>query len=133
MRITRLIAATLLIGTLLVLGACTSVTPVPPTPKSTVFITSNLTIDPIDPTTWQSGDTTQIGVTVTNTGEQPGTYTVVLKVTNNQTRPEDILTQDVTLNGGASQRVTFHYVTYFEGTFVVTIDQLQGFLVVNSA
>ena len=132
MRITRIIAATLLIGTLLILGACTSVTPVPPTPKSTGFITSNLTVDTINPSAWLPGDTAQIGVTVTNTGEQPGTYTVVLKVKNNQTGTEDVLTQNVTLNGGASQRVTFHYVTHFEGIFVVTIDQLQGVLEVYS-
>ncbi len=128
----------LLIGILLTPGACTSVRPTPvpptptpsPTPKSTVFITSNLTIEP---QTIRDYDSAVIGVTVTNTGEQPGTYTVVLRVKNNQTSTEDVLTQDVTLNGGASRRVTFDYFTSLTGHYVVTVDQLQGFLDVQKA
>ena len=117
--------AILLMGIALVLGACAPVrqTPVASMPKSTVFITSDLTIVP---EAISIGDISTIGVTVTNTGEQTGTYTVVLKVN------DDIAEmKDVTLAGRASQRVTFIFKTFSEGTHVVTIDQLKGVLEVR--
>jgi hypothetical protein len=127
MRITRIIAATSLMGILLILGACTPasktpVTPVvipAPVPPSPVFITSNLTIQPdkINPGYYA----TNISVTVTNTGEQPGTYTVVLNVDGSP-----VQSQDVSLAGGASQEVTFIFVPNKLGQSKITIDQLRG-------
>ena len=133
MRIARIIAATSLMGILLILGACTPapktpVTPVvtpAPVPPSPVFITSNLTIQPdaIRPGYYA----TNISVTVTNTGAQPGTYTVVLNVDGSP-----VQSQDVSLAGGASQEVTFIFVPKTEGQLKITIDQLRGNLEVRA-
>ena len=117
----------LFMGIALVLGACANAqrTPVspPPTPiptQSTVFVTSNLTIvpDAIRP-----GSSSTIGVTVTNTGQQPDTYIVALNVDGDITE-----TQHITLAGGASQAVTFIFTTFNERDYVITIDQLKGIL-----
>ena len=132
-----LLTAISLMGLALILGACTvpAATAPPPaptlTPTPVVFVISDLTIVP---DTIRPYDNSTIGVTVTNTGEQPGTYTVVLKVQNNSTKKQDVQTQDVTLAGGASQRVTFLFNTYEDSTerdYVVTIDQLKGLLQVR--
>lgn len=120
------IIAVLFMGVALVLGACataqqTPVAPLPaPAPESTVFITSNLTIVP---EAIRPGGSSTIGVTVTNTGQQPDTYTVALNVNGDITQ-----TQRVTLVGGASQTVTFVFTTFNERDYVLTIDQLQGVL-----
>ena len=123
-----------LMGIELILGACAPVqqAPVPPpptpTPTPVVFVVSDLTIEP---EAIRPSYNSMIGVTVTNTGEQPGTYTVVLKIQNNSTKKQDVQTQDITLAGGASQRVTFILTASFQdGTYKITVDQLIGSLVV---
>ena len=121
----------LLAGILLIPGSCSPapqtpvVQPVPtPPPPTKVFITSNLTIQP---QAVRPGYTAEISVMVTNTGGQPGTYTVVLNIDGNP-----VQNQDVTLAGGASQKVTFLFSTFNEKDYEVTIDQLQGTLEVLS-
>lgn len=100
--------------------ASTPVLATAPTPKSTVFITRDLTLNP---ETVALGYSSTIGVTVTNTGKQPGTYPVVLKVNG-----DIIETQNVTLVGGVSRNVTFSYTMRSERDYEVVIDQLKGFL-----
>ncbi len=130
-----LLTAISLMGLVLILGACTvpAATAPPPaptlTPKPVVFVISDLTIVP---DVIRPYNNSTIGVTVTNTGEQPGTYTVVLKVQPNSTKKQDVQTQDVTLAGGASQRVTFVLTATQGGTYEIMVDQLIGFLVVAS-
>ena len=129
MRITMIIAV-LLIGVLLILTVCAKPVPAPaptaPTPATgpAAFVTSDLKVTPlqVDP-----GTTATFSVIVTNTGGQTGTYKVVLKI-------DDVIhkTQDVTLAGGASQKVTFN-VTAFEkaGPYIFSIDQLSLHLVIE--
>ena len=130
MKVPRIIvAAVLLTGVSIVLGACAPILPrlVPstpaPAPKSAVFITSNLTIEP---EAISIGDSSTIGVMVTNTGEQMGTYPVVLKV--NDTIAE---TQNATLASGASQMVTFIFNPSSTRDYMIAIDQLKGVLKVS--
>jgi len=125
-----MIIAVLLIGVLLILTVCAKPVPAPaptaPTPATgpAAFVTSDLKVTPlqVDP-----GTTATFSVIVTNTGGQTGTYKVVLKI-------DDVIhkTQDVTLAGGASQKVTFN-VTAFEkaGPYIFSIDQLSLHLVIE--
>ena len=88
----------LFIGGLLIFTACSPASDA----QTTAFIASDLTILPEVMT---PGDSTTIGVTVTNTWEQADTYPVVLKI-------DGVIaeTKRVTLAGGASQNVTFVYL-----------------------
>lgn len=116
MRIARIIAG-MLMGVLFIIGACAPKPALAPTPKSEGFITSNLIILHQGESEGQAA----LSVTVTNTGEQAGTYTVVLKI-------DGIIaeTQNVTLAGGASQVVIFNPLLSSVGKHVATIDQLTG-------
>lgn len=67
----------------------------------------------------EPGDNVTVVVKVTNTGGQPGTYTVVLKVDGTT-----IKTQDVTLAGGASQQVNLPITADKIGTYTISIGQL---------
>ena len=131
MQIIKIMAIIPPVGLLLALGACSSPvaidlpTPAPasePAPKPPAFTTSNLTIisSEVAP-----GENVTVGVIVTNTGEQPGIYTVVLNIYGGS-KTEDVKTKDVTLAGGANQEVTFTIYMSKEGIYVVTIDQLTG-------
>lgn len=124
----------LLIGGLLTVIACApaSMTPSAPASKTpsapapgigpAAFNVSDLRIDPNVP---EPGTTVRVGATVTNTGGQPGTLKVELKMQDTQTQKETAHSQDVTLAGGASQRVTF-YITAHDGIHKVTIGNLTG-------
>ena len=57
---------------------------------------------------------------VMNTGEQPGTYPVVLKVNG-----DIVETQNVTLVGGASQNVTFIYTPFNMRDYMVRLTKLN--------
>lgn len=123
MRITKLIAVPLIVA-LLGCSPAPTVVPVPasapvPVPKPAAFTTSNLTIRPW---TVETAYETEIGATVTNTGGEEGTHTVVLKIDGAITK-----TQNVTLAGGKSEHVVFTVpLTGWSGTQVVMIDQLTG-------
>lgn len=67
----------------------------------------------------EPGDNVTVVVKVTNTGGQPGTYTLVLKVNG-----ETIKTQDVTLAGGASQQVKLPITAGKIGIYTISIGQL---------
>jgi hypothetical protein len=69
-----------------------------------------------------------IDVTVTNTGEQAGTYTVKLIINSIITK-----TQDVTLKAGESKSITFTISENVAGTYHVGIDRLAGSFVVQEA
>ena len=106
--------------------APTTPTPAPTTPKPAAFATSALTISP---STVKLGGMATVNVTVTNNGEQAGTYKVVLKVDGTP-----VNSKDVTLAGGASQKVTLACpMTLAVGTHVVAIEQFTGNLVVQPA
>ena len=132
MRITRLIIAILLTGALIILVACAPASPTPPastqaptaTPTAS-FTTSDMTITP---KTARLGEPVEVGVMVTNTGGQQGTYTVVMKLHDGTI----VKTQDVTLSGGAKQNVTLNMSMNSVGTHMIMIDKLVGSLVVQA-
>ncbi len=90
--------------------------PVPPKPA--VFAASALTISP---TEVDIGESITISTLVANTGDLTGSYKVTLKINN-----VVVATKDVTLAGGASQKVTFTTVKDVAGTYAVNIDGLSG-------
>jgi len=89
------------------------------------FTTSNLIITPAE---INAGDEVTISTLVTNTGDLSGTYQVTLKI-------DAIVvgTSQVTLDGGASEMVTFTTTRDVAGTYSVTIDGLTGTLKVKEA
>ncbi len=88
----------------------------PPPPKPAAFATSTLTISP---TEVDIGQRVTISVLVANTGELSGSYTVTLTINK-----VVVATRDVTLAGGASQKVTFITVKDVAGTYQVEVDGL---------
>ncbi len=82
--------------------------PEPGLPESDEFILSNLVVSP---STVEPGETVTISVTVTNVGEEAGSYTAELLVDSSKV-DEDT----VALVGGASETVEFTGVSGEEGT-----------------
>jgi len=95
---------------------------VPPTPAK--FTVSDVTISPAEVDTDQ---TVTISVDVANIGEQSGSYTVTLKVDG-----VIIATKDVTLVGGASQKVTFTTSKDVAGTYSVDVNGKSGTFTVKA-
>ena len=89
-----------------------------------VFTSSALTISP---TEVDIGQSVTIGVTVANTGGVSGSYEVTLKIDN-----VVVDTKYVTLDGGASQKVTFTATKDAAGTYTVTVDGLSGTFTVKA-
>ncbi len=99
------------------------VPPVPPTSPA-AFTTSALTISPAEV---GIGESVTISVLVTNTGGLTGSYEVILTVDN-----VAVATKDVTLDGGASQTVTFTAAKNAGGTYTVNINGLSGTFTVKA-
>jgi len=89
------------------------------------FEVSNLRISP---SSVKVGDHSTISVDIKNTGAQPGTHEVMLKV-NSQV----IESKTVALDPGESTTVSFSYAPSREGTYTIEVDGLTGFLVVGRA
>jgi hypothetical protein len=90
--------------------------PPPPTPAE--FELSNLVIFP---TTVEIGEPVSVSVTVTNVGEEAGSYTAELLIDGSKV-DEDT----VTLVGGASDTVEFTGVSGEEGSHTVSVGDLSG-------
>lgn len=130
MRITMWIITVLLGGQLLVSSACASqatTTPSAKTPEKgpAAFTTSGLRITP---SVAKPGETVLVDVTLTNTGDQTGTYTAELKVDGSV-----VQTQDFILFSGVSRKVTLNMSVNSVGTHVIMIANLVGNLVVQDA
>ncbi len=95
----------------------------PSTPAA--FTTGSLSISPSEANVGQS---VTISTLVTNTGGLSGSYKATLKVDN-----VVVETKDVTLDGGASQTVTFTTSKDAAGTYTVSIDSLSGTFTVKAA
>lgn len=128
----------LVLGVVMAISACAKPAPPPTTPiltapitpeslppKPASFTSSNLTITPAE---INSGGKVTIEVIVTNGGELSGTYDVNLKIDGTVAA-----TENVTLAGGASQKVTFIVSKSTAKTYSVSIDDLSGTFVVKSA
>jgi hypothetical protein len=90
--------------------------PPPPTPAE--FELSNLVISP---TTVEIGEPISVSVTVTNVGEEAGSYTAELLIDDSKV-DEDT----VSLVGGASETVEFTGVSGEEGSHTVSVGDLSG-------
>jgi hypothetical protein len=90
--------------------------PLPPTPAE--FELSNLVVSP---TTVEIGEPVSVSVTVTNVGEEAGSYTAELLIDGSKV-DEDM----VTLVGGASETVEFTGVSGEEGSHTVSVGDLTG-------
>jgi hypothetical protein len=95
----------------------------PATPAS--FETSNLLIIPavVSP-----GEEVMISVSVSNTGEEAGEYSVALKIND---VVED--SQMVAIDGGGGQKVRFTVSEVEEGEYTVSVDSLSGKFTVAAA
>ena len=89
------------------------------------FETSYLTVLPREV---DLGEKVTIGVKVTNTGDLSESYEVTLRI-NNVVEA----TQEVTLEGGASQKVTFTTSKDVAGTYNVNVKGLSGTFTVKAA
>jgi len=93
-------------------------------PAPATFAASALTISP---TEVDIGEKVIISVLVANTGDLSGSYTVTLTINK-----VVVATKDVTLAGGASQKVTFTTVKDVAGSYAVDVDGLVGTFVVRA-
>jgi len=89
---------------------------VPPAPAA--FTVSKLFISP---TEVDIGQSVTISTVVTNTGGQPGTYKVVLKI-NGAVEA----TEEVTVSAGATKKVAFTTVKGVAGSYSVDVNGLSG-------
>ena len=121
--------AALLIIPLVALGcapAASAPTPAAPSTTSAAFTTSNLTVTP---DSVKPGETAMVGVTVTNTGGEQGTYTVMVKLHDGTI----VGMQDVTLAGGSSKNVPISISLNSAGTHMIMVDDLSRNLVVQAS
>ncbi len=77
--------------------------------RPAAFVASDLSISPAEV---DIGETVTISVLVTNIGDLTGSYEVSLKVDN-----VVVATKEITLAGGASQKVTFTTTKDVAGTY----------------
>ncbi|MFC2002675.1 CARDB domain-containing protein [Chloroflexota bacterium] len=89
------------------------------------MLTNNgLTISPAEV---NIGESVTISITITNTGDLSGSYKAILKVDD-----AVIATKEVTLDGGASQKVTFSTSKDTAGTYTVGLGGLSGTFTVKA-
>ncbi|GAH79704.1 unnamed protein product, partial [marine sediment metagenome] len=90
----------------------------------TTFATSKLSITPAEV---NIGEEVTITTLITNTGKLAGSYKLTLSIDN-----AVVATREVTLEGGASEEVTFTAVKDVAGTCTVTVDGLSGTFMVRT-
>jgi len=93
--------------------------------RPAVFTTTDLAISPDEV---DIGEEVTISVTVANTGDLADSYKVTLKIDE-----VGVATKDVTLAGGASQKVTFTTAKDVAGSYTVNVNGLSGTFVVRAA
>lgn len=94
-------------------------------PKPAKFTLTNLTINPPEANVT---DAVEISVNVTNIGALEGNQTLNLEI-DNATKD----TENVTLEGGASQLVQFTDIETTPGNYTVQVGELTGMFVINPA
>ena len=88
------------------------------------FTLSNLVVSP---TEVETGETVTVSVTVTNVGDESGSYTAELLVDGSKVSEET-----VTFEGGVSETLEFTGVSGDEGTHTVSIGDLSGSFTVTA-
>ena len=96
--------------------------PVPPEAPAS-FECSSLSISPVEVNV---GETVSISVLVANTGEEEGSYATTLKI-NGVVEAN----KDITLDAGASEKVTFILAKDIAGSYSVEINGLSGSFIVR--
>jgi methionine-rich copper-binding protein CopC len=91
--------------------------------EAAAFSTSQLSVSP---SAVYVGETVNISVTVTNSGDAAGSYAVILKTDG---VVEEI--REITLEAGASEEVTFTTVKNVAGTYSVEVGGLSGSFIVE--
>ncbi|MFC2065829.1 CARDB domain-containing protein [Chloroflexota bacterium] len=86
--------------------------------RPSAFTTSTLSITPAEV---NIGQEVTISAVIGNTGDTSGSYKVTLKINNTVEE-----TEEITLKGGASQKVTFTTTKGTAGTYTVNVDGLTG-------
>ena len=94
-------------------------------PKPPTFELSDLKIEPSEV---EAGRSVQVSVEVKNVGEVEGSYAVVLRINGAVTD-----NKEVTLAGGAVERVSFTVREENAGTYVVEVGELSGSFLVKPA
>ncbi len=89
-----------------------------PSPTPAVFEVSNLVISPLEV---EPGEEVTISATITNVGEESGSYTVEINLDD-----EVIDTESVTLNGGESTSITFTVTRNTKATYSVEVAGLSS-------
>ncbi len=92
--------------------------------RPAAFTTSDLALSP---TEVNAGGTVTVSAVVTNTGNLPGSYEVVLKIND-----AVVDTTTISLDGGASQKVTFTTSRDETGAYTVNVDGLTLTFVVKA-
>jgi len=82
----------------------------------------------ISPSTVDIAKSVQISVTLTNTGDLAGSHEVTLKINN-----VAVSTKKVTLDGHATEKVTFTSVQGAPGSYTVTVNGITGAFTVKPA
>jgi len=88
------------------------------------FTASDLTVTPAEVNV---GESAAISATVTNTGDLEGSYEAILTING-----VVVATEDVTLDGKASQEITFTTAQNVVGTYQVAIGDVSGIFVVKA-
>ncbi len=91
---------------------------------SATFTVSDLTVSP---TEVDIGQSVTININVTNTGDLTGTYEIILKIDNTM-----VSSQQITLAGHATQKVTFTTSKDAAGVYTVNVSGLSGTFSVKS-
>jgi len=106
-------------------GTCTVIEPTEPVPAGAPasFECSSLSISPVEVNV---GETVSISVLVANTGEEEGSYTAILKI-NGVVEAN----KDITLDAGASEKVTFILAKDIADSYSVEINGLSGSFIVR--
>ncbi|MCK4331245.1 MAG: hypothetical protein KAW81_01695, partial [Dehalococcoidia bacterium] len=81
----------------------------------------------ISPDSVKEGETVTITATVTNTGDAPGSHTLVLKIDNEVEATKEI----VDLAADASQTVTFTVTKDVAGDYIVDLNGFPGYFTVT--
>jgi hypothetical protein len=117
MRRTLIILGTLLVTTLLVLGACA------PAPAPAEFEVISLVIKPTEAV---AGETVSITAVVENIGGSEGTYALMLTVDG-----VTVETKEVAITPGSSKVVNFSLVKDASGTYEIGVGELSSSLTVK--
>lgn len=121
----------ILLAGIMLLAGCKGETPTTPVAQTTeepkkpaAFFVSDLRMEPLEV---QSNEKVTVSVLVSNTGDEMGTHEVTLTLNG-----KDEGSKQITLAGGASDRVGFTIIREISGNYTVNIGGLSGMFTIKS-